>query len=180
MKILGIAGSLRQDSFSYKTLLVAMQKIKNPEIEQEIIQLRDLNLPFCDGSSDYDNHSDVALFRQKVRESKAILLAAPEYHGSVSGALKNALDLLEVEQVKGKVIGLIAVCGGVSNTGAINTLRIVCRWLHALVIPEQIVIAEAFTAFDERGQLRDPQLDAKLKEMVDHLVLFADRYPFSS
>jgi FMN reductase len=178
MKILGIAGSLRQDSITNKAILLAMEKIQSTEIETEIIQLRDMNLPFCDGGSSYNNYPDVERFRQKVKQSNAILLVAPEYHGSVSGALKNALDLLEIEHVKGKVVGLIAICGGVSNTGALNTLRIICRWLHAFVIPEQIVIAEADTAFDIEGKLRDGQLDAKLKEMIDHLVLFASKYPF--
>lgn len=178
MKILGIGGSLRQGSYTTRALTIAMNKIESPLIETEILQLRDLQLPFCNGENHYEKYPDVAYFRQKVKESNAILIAAPEYHGSVSGVVKNALDLLEVEHVEGKVIGLIAICGGITNTGAINTLRIVCRWLHGFVIPEQIVIGEVEKAFDENGHLRDQLLEEKFKVMMERLTIFASHYPF--
>lgn len=175
MKILGVGGSLREDSHSYKALRIAMAKVPSVGFETEIVTLRDFQLPFCHGGGDYDAFPDVVRLRRLIKEADAIILAAPEYHGSVSGPMKNALDLLDIEHAQGKVIALISVCGGVSNTGALNALRLICRWLHAFVIPEQIVISNAEFAFNGTGELYDEALDAKMAEMMASLIVFASK-----
>jgi NAD(P)H-dependent FMN reductase len=173
IKLLVISGSMRSESYSSRVLELAKNKADSLGVQTELINLRNLKLPFCDGGTNYSGFPDLERFRQSVKKADALILVTPEYHGSVSGALKNAIDLLDYEHLEGKACALIAICGGIANTGAVNTLRIVCRWLHAHVIPEQLVISEVETAFDETGKFRNPAYDASLEKLVSRLVLFA-------
>jgi FMN reductase len=166
VKLVGIAGSLRDSSYSHQALAIAAQKARDLGAEVTILDLRQLNLPFCDGSGDYSSHPDVALLQQTVKSADGLILATPEYHGSVSGVLKNALDLMSFEHLDGKVVGAISVLGGQSNSNALNDLRTIARWVHAWVIPEQVAIGQAWQAFNENGQL----VDAKLAERLDKFV----------
>ncbi len=158
VKIVGLLGSLRPDAYSALALQQAINRVQALGAEAEILDLREMNLPFCDGGSDYPDYPDVDLLRDKVKAANGLILATPEYHGSVSGVLKNALDLMSFEHLSNKVTGLISVLGGQSNSNALNDLRIIIRWVHGHVIPEQIAIGQAWQAFDSEGKLKDAKL----------------------
>ena len=89
----------------------------------------------------------------------------------MSGVLKNALDLLGYEHIAGKVVGLIAVVGGIHSTNALNTMRLIFRQLDCWVLPEQLVIPYSNDSFNEEGELKDRQLEEQLEKMVEHLVV---------
>ncbi|MEB3360107.1 MAG: NADPH-dependent FMN reductase [Synechococcales bacterium] len=170
VKIVGLAGSLRSASYSYQALEIAVERVKALGAEVEILDLRSLNLPFCDGGDDYPDYPDVEKLRQAVLEADGIILATPEYHGSVSGVLKNALDLMGFEHFSGKVTGLISVLGGQSNSNALNDMRTIMRWIHAWTIPEQIAIGQAWNAFDKNGNLNDAKLSQRFDQFAQSLV----------
>ncbi|MDX2239785.1 MAG: NADPH-dependent FMN reductase [Leptolyngbyaceae cyanobacterium bins.302] len=170
VKIVGFAGSLRSNSYSQLALEAAAQRVEALGADVEVIDLRSLNLPFCDGGKDYPDYPDVERLRQAVREADGIILVTPEYHGSVSGVLKNALDLMGFEEFTDKVTGFISVLGGQSNSNALNDLRTVMRWVHAWTIPEQVAIGQAWNAFDTQGNLRDENLSKRLDDFARSLV----------
>ena len=172
IKIVGINGSLRPGSYSAMALEVAISRLGALGVETEIIDLRKLSLPFCNGGDDYSDYPDVAKMQQTVKSAAGLILATPEYHGSVSGVMKNALDLMSFEELSGKVAGLISVLGGQSNSNALNDLRIILRWVHAWVIPEQIGLGQAWKVFNEEGEILDEKLsqrfDAFARSLVDN------------
>lgn len=172
IKIVGINGSLRPGSYSAMALEVAISRVQGLGVETEIIDLRKLSLPFCNGGDDYSDYPDVAKMQQTVKSAAGLILATPEYHGSVSGVMKNALDLMSFEDLSGKVAGLISVLGGQSNSNALNDLRIILRWVHAWVIPEQIGLGQAWKVFNEEGKILDEKLsqrfDAFARSLVDN------------
>ncbi len=170
IKIVGIAGSLRDNSYSVLALQQAANRIKALGAEVEIIDLKDMKLPFCDGGDDYPDYPDVEVMRAKVKAADGLILATPEYHGSVSGVIKNALDLMSFEHLSGKVAGVISVLGGQSNSNALNDLRIIIRWVHGWVIPEQISVGQAWQAFDEEGKLKDEKLSQRFDSFAQSLV----------
>lgn len=108
--------------------------------------------------------------RNTVKQADGLILATPEYHGSVSGVLKNALDLMDFEQLDGKVAGLISILGGQSNSNALNDLRVIMRWVHAWVIPEQIAVGQAWKAFSSEGKLEDEKLSQRFDQFAQSLV----------
>lgn len=170
VKIVGINGSLRAGSYTAQALEVAATRVKALGADMEILDLRTLNLPFCDGGDDYSDYPDVAKLSQTVKEADGLILATPEYHGSVSGVLKNALDLMGFEELTGKVTGLISVLGGQSNSNALNDLRVIMRWVHAFVIPDQVAIGQAWKAFDQDGKLVDEKLSQRFDQFAQSLV----------
>jgi FMN reductase len=170
VKIVGIGGSLRPDSSSYQALAVAIQRVQALGAEAKILDLRQMNLPFCSGGDDYPDYPDVVRLREAVQEADALILATPEYHGSISGVLKNALDLMSFEQLSNKVTGLISVLGGQANSNALNDLRVIMRWVHGWVIPEQIAIGQSWKAFDKDGKLLDEKLSQRFDQFAESLV----------
>jgi FMN reductase len=170
VRIVGIGGSLRPDSYSQLALNIAAQRLEALGVSVEILDLRTLNLPFCNGGDDYSDYPDVERISKTVREADGLILASPEYHGSVSGVLKNALDLMGFEEFSGKVTGLISVLGGQPNSNALNDLRLIMRWVHAWVIPEQIAIGQAWKAFDAEGNLVDEALSKRFDQFAQSMV----------
>ncbi len=170
VKIVAIGGSLRPDSYSQVALQLAAQRVQALGAEVEILDLRLLQLPFCDGGKEYPDYPDVKRMQDAVNRADGLILVTPEYHGSVSGVLKNALDLMSFDQLSGKVAGLISVLGGQSNSNALNDLRIIMRWVHGWVIPEQIGIGQAWKAFSPEGKLLDEKLSQRFDEFAQSLV----------
>ncbi|MEM6611186.1 MAG: NADPH-dependent FMN reductase [Cyanobacteria bacterium P01_C01_bin.72] len=170
IKVVGIIGSLRPDAYSALALNQAMERVSALGATTETLDLREMQLPFCNGGSDYPEYSDVEVLREKVKAADGLILVTPEYHGSVSGVLKNALDLMSFEHLSGKVTGMISVLGGQSNSNALNDLRIIVRWVHGWVIPEQIAIGQAWQAFDQAGQLKDSKLGERFDKFAQSLV----------
>lgn len=170
VKIVGIGGSLRDDSYSMQALQLAAKRAESLGAAVEILDLKEMTLPFCDGGSDYPDYPDVEVMRAAVTAADGLMIATPEYHGSVSGVIKNALDLMSFDHLDGKVTGMISVLGGQSNSNALNDLRVIMRWVHAWVIPEQIAIGQAWNAFDKTGELTDEKLSQRLDAFVKSLV----------
>src|SRR6202451_3058462 len=112
--------------------------------------------------------------RTAVARAHVVVLSTPEYHGGISGVLKNALDLLSEEHLKGKVAGVISVLGGPSNTNALNDLSRIMRSCHAWVAPYYVAIDHAHTAFHE-GVIRDTALLNRFEEFANSLVESAMR-----
>ncbi|MEM9136340.1 MAG: NADPH-dependent FMN reductase [Cyanobacteria bacterium P01_F01_bin.42] len=170
MKIVGIGGSLRTESYSMRMLDLAIARVQKLGADVEILDLRKMNLPFCDGGDNYPDHPDVKVLKETIQEASGLILATPEYHGSVSGVLKNALDLMSFRELSGKVTGLISVLGGQPNSNALNDMRVIMRWVHAWVIPEQIAVGQVWQAFDAEGGLKDEKLDQRLDKFAESLI----------
>lgn len=170
VNIVGIGGSLRSGSHSHQALELAVQRIETLGATVEILDLRKMNLPFCNRDQDYTDHPDVQKLQDTVKQADGLILSTPEYHGGVSGVLKNALDLMSFEHLADKVTGLISVLGGQSNSNALNDLRLIMRWVHAWVIPEQIAIGQAWQAFGPDGKILDEKLAERFDQFAQSLV----------
>ncbi|HEX9996636.1 MAG TPA: NADPH-dependent FMN reductase [Abditibacterium sp.] len=165
-RIVGVCGSLSTDSSTRRVLALALEGARQAGAQTYLLDLRDFHLPFAESGYDAASFPDIEKLNRLVRESDGLIWATPEYHGSFSGALKNALDLGSFDEYGGKVIALLGVAAG--QIGAINALshlRTVARQLHGWVLPHQVSIARAYGAFDENGALKD----VKLGESVDKL-----------
>ncbi|MBW4612137.1 MAG: NAD(P)H-dependent oxidoreductase [Desmonostoc vinosum HA7617-LM4] len=170
VRIVGLGGSLRPNSYTQIALQVAAQRIEALGAEVEILDLRQLRLPFCNGGKEYPDYPDVKRLQDTVSRADGLILATPEYHGGVSGVLKNALDLMSFEELSDKVTGLISILGGQSNSNALNDLRIIMRWVHGWVIPEQIAIGQAWGAFSPENKLTDEKLSQRFDQFAQSLV----------
>jgi NAD(P)H-dependent FMN reductase len=174
-KIVGISGSLRSGSYTTLAVRLALKGAEELECQAKLIDLRDYQLLFCDGKDDESQFpKDVFRLREEVKQAHGIILGTPEYHGGYSGVLKNALDLMGFEEFEGKMLGLLGVSGGAMGAfGAMNGLREVGRALHAWVVPEQASIPQAWQEFDDAGNLKNPKLDERVRQVGRQVARFA-------
>ena len=171
--VAGINGSLRDGSYTRLAVRLALQGAEEVGAQTQLIDLREYDLIFCDGKVGKDAPPDVLRLRQEVKQAQGIILGTPEYHGSFSGVLKNALDLMGFDEFEGKMIGLVGVSGGkMGAINALNSLRTVGRALHAWVVPEQVSVPQAWRMFDAAGNLKDPRLEDELKNVGRQVARF--------
>jgi FMN reductase len=175
IRIVAICGSLRLGSYTRMALQVALRGARESGAEATLIDLRDYQLIFCDGKENESGYpKDVFRIRDDVKRAHGLILGTPEYHGGVSGVLKNALDLLGFDELEGKMIALVGVSGGaLGAVHALSHLRTVGRALHAWVIPEQVAISEAWKVFDEEGNLKNPEVEKRLLEVGRQVARFS-------
>jgi FMN reductase len=172
VRVVGISGSLRRESYTRLAVAEALQGAKAAGAETQLIDLRHYQLIFA--GEEGTDPSDVIKLRQEVSAAHGIILGTPEYHGSFSGVLKNALDLMGFDEFEGKMIGLVGVgAGRIGAFDALNGLRSVGRALHAWVVPQQVSIPEGQNAFGADGHTQDPELRERLHEVGAKVAEFA-------
>jgi FMN reductase len=171
LNIVAIGGSLRGGSFTYQAIEHVTSLLAGFGCRLRLLDLRVMQLPFCNGDNQDPrlDYPAVAELRKSVREAHALVLATPEYHGGVSGVLKNALDLLGTEHLEGKVAGLISVLGGEANSNALNDLSRILRSCHAWVIPHQVAVGRSGKVFAD-GRIQDVRLRIRFEELARDLV----------
>jgi FMN reductase len=173
MNVLSICGSLRPASTTGRALDIARAAAAEAGATASSASLDSLGLPFCDGRADERSYGpSVRAWQDTVGAADLLLIGSPEYHGSMTGALKNALDLLGPDALRGKMVGLLATARG--DAGAMNTLnhlRHVSRWMNAWVLPHQVSIPRAGDAFGADGPSRGG-LRGDLEQLGRELVRF--------
>jgi len=175
VRVAGLCGSLRPGSYTKMALREALKGAAEAGCETDLVDLRDFQLVFANGSGEEAQSApDIVLLRERIQAADGVILGTPEYHGSFSGVMKNALDLTGFAEWEGKMLGLVGVAGGrMGAHEALNSLRHIGRTLHAWVIPEQVSIAEAWKCFDDAGKVLDENVGQRLLELGRQVARFA-------
>lgn len=175
VRVLAISGAFREANFTRRALEVALRGASTAGATVDLLDLSRMKLPFCDERTNERSYPrDVHRLRRAAASADGIILGSPEYHGSMSGALKNALDLLTVDELEGKMVGLVAVAGGSQSAMlTLAHLRTVCRHLRAWVVPCQVSISRIADAFTPSGHLRDRNHEARLLEVGRDVARYA-------
>ncbi len=173
--IAGLCGSLREGSFTRMALKVALDAAAGPACDIDLIDLREFDLPFADGRPERAQTSpEVHRLKERLRKADGIIIGTPEYHGSFTGVLKNAMDLTGFTEWEGKMVALVGVAGGrMGAHQALHSLRDIGRSLHSWVIPEQVAVPEAYKHFDPAGAVRDPGLHKRLVDLGRQIARFS-------
>jgi FMN reductase len=173
IRVGAICGSLRPRSYTRAALEISLEAVRRTGAATQLIDLRNFSLPFATGGDQPDT-AEVVRLREQVRACDGIILGTPEYHGSLSGVLKNTLDLMGFEEFEGKMIGLVGVSGGrMGAFDALTTLRNIGRALHAWVLPDQASIPEAWNAFNAAGELNSAEQTERVRKVGTEVAKFA-------
>jgi FMN reductase len=155
-------------------VLCALMGASDDGAQAQLLDLSAYDLPFLGRENERAATNGVERFLTDLRAADGIVLGSPEIHGSMSGVLKNALDLTDRSLFEGKMLGLIGVAGG--RMGANETLshmRTIGRSLHAWVVPTQVSIGAADGAFDSSGEPVDPEVGDRLRSVGREVAHFA-------
>lgn len=126
-------------------------------------------LPLVGEEGCWENEN-VKRFQDVVTSCDAFLAASPEYHGTMSGAMKNTFDWIYAKHISGKPVGLMSTLGGAQNSNTLNHMRIMLRWLHAWPVPEQLAVGKVKEAFDDDGNLVDEEHIDRLTKLVESVI----------
>lgn len=177
MRILGIAGSLRQGSYNRSLLRAARELL--PE-GVELVEYEIGTLPLYDGDVEAAGDPEsVVQLKQAIRDADALLVATPEYNRGVPGVLKNAIDWASRpplgSPLTGKPIAIMGASTGRGGTArAQEQLRAALEFSRASVLEQpEVLVPEAFMRIDEHGELVDSGIRAELAELLDTLVRVA-------
>lgn len=174
MKIVGISGSMNADSTTKKAVSIVLDAAKTAGAKVELIHLGEWPMPIYDNREDSSTYPKVVHdFIQKITEADGLVIGSPEYHGTMTGALKNSLDFLEGRHLRDKQVAIIGVAGGsMGATNTVNTLQLIMRNLHAWPLPASPSIPNAYNAFTPEGKLKDERLQARFELLGKQLVQY--------
>ncbi|MBB6734590.1 NADPH-dependent FMN reductase [Cohnella zeiphila] len=168
MKLALIAGSNRKNASSTILLRYVERVLASRNIEVAFVELAELPLPLY--SPDDAIHPNALTLRQAVEDADGLILATPEYHNSVSGTLKNALDYLDIGLVKGKPVLSVSSAGGPIGFGSLQHLQGIVRGLHGVNCPEWISIGYGSNAFGPDGAPADEGVSIRIEGAVKELT----------
>jgi azobenzene reductase len=174
MKIVIITGSNRRNSASTRMARFVGERLKTGGHSVDLWDLYTKPLPFYDPDEEIEPESVVQLARA-VTEADAVVLATPEYHGSLSGVLKNALDYLGEDQFEGKMVLCISSAGGAVGVSSLQHLQVIVRNVHGVNCPEWISVGGEQRRFDDKGEPVHSPLRARVDRVLNTFVKLAEK-----
>jgi FMN reductase len=179
--IIGLGGSLARTSRSRAALQRALGGAAAAGAETRLLDLRELDLPMYDPDSEQPTDAAADLI-ESCYAADGLIWSSPLYQGTISGALKNALDWLHVlgqrdpPYLHDKVIGLISAAGGTQGLQAINTMEFAVRALRGWAVPYVVPVASAARVFDASGRITDESVETQLALLGGEVVRVAERF----
>ncbi|MBW6474337.1 MAG: NAD(P)H-dependent oxidoreductase [Anaerolineaceae bacterium] len=176
IQILGIAGSLRKESYNRKLLKIA-QGLLPENTTFEIFDLIDIPL-FNEDVEAEGLPAAVAAFRNAIQKADSLFIASPEYNSSITGVLKNALDWASRsynKQPNPLTLKPVAILGAGGRGGTDRSqyhLRSVLNHLNMYVVnkPEVLISMPGRQVFDELGNLTDDFALKLIRQLLQNLV----------
>jgi FMN reductase len=166
-KVLGISSSQGEFSFSAAGLKITLEKIKQRGTDVELLDLKQTTLPLFSTAS---NKSDaIGIATKMVKNADAFILATPDYHGSMSGSMKNFLDYYWSE-FSGKLFGYICASHEKGLT-AMDQMRTAIRQCSGWSMPYGISI-NGDEDFYENRNIKNDQLNSKLSMLARDLTVY--------
>lgn len=167
LNVLGVGSSMRQGSYSTTALNMILDMAKGNEAETKLLDLRQTNLPMLYAAKD-DTH-EIGQVTELVEWADAYILSTPDYHGSMSGSLKNFLDYFWSE-FAGKTFGYI-VASHEKGLTVMDQMRTAVRQCYGWSIPYGISINPE-DDFNDKKEVINRKLWSRLDMLARDLVVY--------
>ncbi len=173
-RILLLYGSLRPRSYSRLVVEEAARLLRFFGAETRIFDPSDLPLPDQVAG---DDHPAVQELRALSIWSEGQVWCSPERHGQISSVIKAQIDHLPlamggIRPTQGRTLAVMQVSGGSQSFNAVNTLRLLGRWMRMVTIPNQSSVAKAFQEFDDSGRMKPSSYYDRIVDVMEELVRF--------
>lgn len=166
--VLVIVGSLRKEAFSLK-LANALVKLAPASLKLEVLTLHGIS--FFNQDHEAKPPADWVAFREKIKAADAVLFVTPEYNRSVSGVLKNAIDVASrpygQSAFNGKPIGIIGNSPGAQGgVSAVKHLQNILPGISGPILQQPEMYISVGDAFEEKGELTKESVADFLKKYL--------------
>ncbi|MCF8720449.1 NADPH-dependent FMN reductase [Nitrospina gracilis] len=166
-KIILIQGSLNPDSNTAQLIAATKRELDKRGVANEIIDLRDLEMQFCDSRPLREYNENTQAVHKKLADAQGFIFGMPVYCYSVSGPLKNFIDIHSSAMEK-KWAGILGQAGGKASYMSLGDLaRILAFESHVTTVQPHVYTT--YADYDD-GELTSEKTKAKIQEMLDNLV----------
>ncbi|MFC3041117.1 NADPH-dependent FMN reductase [Virgibacillus xinjiangensis] len=175
MKVIGIAGSI-VGSKTRATVEKVLDNVKkfSPEVEVELVDLKDYQLDFCDGRHYTEYEGDTKTLINQLMEADAYIIGTPIFQASIPGALKNMFDVLPVDTMMNKTAGMIATAGSSKHHLVVeHQLKPILSYMKAMVLPQYVFIEEEY--FDEKKEITNGEILYRLEKLAEDVIEMGKR-----
>lgn len=177
INVVAISGSMREDSANKKLVFEAGKMASQMNANVTYVDLKDYPMPFFDADLEKKEGMppSAVKLQQLLSSAHVIIIASPEYNSSISAVLKNSIDWVSREKIhrlsgnafKGKqCLMLSASPGRGGGTRGLVHLRVILEEVGCNVLKDQFNLPNAYTSFDQQGNLKDANAKAQLKALV--------------
>jgi arsenic resistance protein ArsH len=154
-RVLLLYGSLRERSYSRFLTEEAARVLQAFGAETRIFD--PTGLPQPDGAP--TSHPKVQELRQLSIWSEGQVWCSPERHGTITGIFKSQIDWLplsdgSIRPTQGRTLAVMQVSGGSQSFNAVNSLRVLGRWMRMVTIPNQSSVPKAYQEFEDNGRMK--------------------------
>jgi arsenic resistance protein ArsH len=172
-RILLLYGSLRERSYSRLLIEEAERLLRTMGVETRIFDPREL--PIVNSVS--KDHPKVQELRALSLWSEGQVWCSPEMHGAITGVFKNQIDWLPLDEgsvrpTQGRALAVMQVSGGSQSFNAVNTLRLLGRWMRMFTIPNQSSVPRAYEQFDDAGRMKPSANYDRVVDVMEELIRF--------
>eukprot|EP00555_Chaetoceros_dichaeta_P002409 CAMPEP_0198250782 /NCGR_PEP_ID=MMETSP1447-20131203/1833_1 /TAXON_ID=420782 /ORGANISM="Chaetoceros dichaeta, Strain CCMP1751" /LENGTH=313 /DNA_ID=CAMNT_0043935661 /DNA_START=274 /DNA_END=1215 /DNA_ORIENTATION=+ len=172
-RILVLYGSLRPTSFSKKLAYEFARLLEALDCDVRVYNPH--GLPVRDPSLEQDD---------KVRELRALTLwsdghmwVSPEMHGQITGVFKNQIDWIplnsgSVRPTQGRTCCVAQVNGGSQSFNAVNSLRLLARWMRMPCVTNQSAVPKAWKEFGDDGRMKESSFRDRVVDVAEEFAKF--------
>ena len=180
-RILAFAGSARTDSFNVKLVNIAAEGAREAGAEVTVVNLKDFPMPLFNQDLEAADGPPEHATKLKgiMLAHDGLLIASPEYNSSISPLLKNTIDWISrptddepmLAAYQHKVAAVMSASpGGLGGLRGLVHLRSILSNIGVLVIPDQVAVSQAHSAFDDHGNLADARRHASARGLGRSVV----------
>ena len=176
LKILGVASSMRESSYGTRVLKLTLEKAEKQGAETKLLDLRELQLPMYNPEQN-SSSPELDTVTEYVKWADAFVLASPDYHGSISGVMKNFLDFFWSD-FAGKTFGYICASHEKGLT-VMDQMRTAVRQCYGWSMPYGVSV-NSDQDFDKQGNLINKNILSRIESVARDLAVYgnliADQY----
>lgn len=171
LKVLGVGSSMRKRSYGTKALKIVLERMENLEAETHLLDLRKVKMPTFNPNSSMQSGNRLKEITGEVNWADVLILTTPDYHGSMSGPMKNFLDHYW-QEFAGKTFGYICASHEKGLT-VMDQMRTAVRQCYGWSLPYGISV-NGEEDFNEAGEIVSSLLTKRLRMLARDLIVYGE------